>query len=207
VIRSFHEASVRLQQLHIILDSPAEFPVSKTELDTGVITEPYQQIAQCIRAALCISHDLRRWVWISICFGNLGPLTVKINPQTIRFLGTDERSILHIILRAQIGRNKRKRKNKTPHGISISNLDAKETIAKEMTAETLLLLPGTNTTWHNQISNKEILMMYCPLFEYTTIELDQDYPVQYYLDYRKRDLAILTVLHHIDSIGAGVQKD
>jgi len=196
-----------LQQLHIILDSPAEFPVSKTELDIGAVTEPYQNIAQCIRAGLCISHNLRRWVWISICFNNLGPLTININPQTIQFLGTDERSILHIILRAQNESNKSKRKSKTPHGISISKMDAKETITKKMTPSTLLLFPGKETTWYDQISDKDVFLMYCPLFEYNTTEWEHQYPIRHYLDFHKRDLAILTVLHHLDSIGVDVQKD
>ncbi|MFX1563259.1 MAG: hypothetical protein ACFFDP_08120, partial [Promethearchaeota archaeon] len=137
----------------------------------------------------------------------LGPYTLHFNPKSIRFMGTDERSILHIILRAQKAVYGRKRKDKTPHGISIDKLDAEETLARKMTPETLLIFPGTKSTWQNQISDKEILLMYCPLFEYKTIEWKHEYPSLQYLDFQKRDLAILTVLHHLDSMGVGLQKD
>lgn len=191
--------------LHIILDSPALYEVTKTELDIGVITKPYVDIAHCIRAGFCVSHALRKWVRITIGFKQLGPLTMTLDPNTIRYLGTDERSILHVILRGQEAF--RKPKAKIPHGVTLSDKLALEVLSNELHDGVKLLVPGESSTWQKSITTVDKLVMYCPLSEDWEQEDLASYKPDYYSNHLHRDLAILEVVHAIDSAEIGLQKD
>jgi hypothetical protein len=202
---SFREALASLQRLHVVLDSPAQFYLTKTELDMGMVTQPYQDIAHCVRAALCISHSLRQGVRVTICFDEIGPLSLHLDPQTIRFMGTDERSILQIVLRAQDASRAPKRERLMPAGVRMSQLDAQNTVAETLGSEALLLLPGPRATWEEYAARP--LTMYCSLWEPKQKAWFQQFPSQYYQDVHKPDLAILQVLHTLDKIPELGQKD
>lgn len=191
--------------LHILLNSPASLPITKTELDIGTLTKPYIDIAHCIRAALCVSHDLRNWVKVTIGFDQLGPLTITLDPRTIRYLGTDERSILHIILRAQAASNKTKQK--IPHGVNLTQKSVYEVIPDEITSSTLFLIPAIKSTWQEALKNVNNILMYCSLHEDENFKSFTQYPHQYYKDYHRRDIAILEVVHTLDSLQMVTQKD
>jgi hypothetical protein len=194
-----------LALLHIVLDSPATFDVTKTELDNGTVTEPYVAIAHCIRAGLCVSHGLRTWVRVSIGFDKLGPIVLTLDPTTIRFLGTDERSILYIILRGQ--RALWQRKTKVPHGVTLSKVPVSEFLRRLLTVQKELLLPGSESTWRKQLTANSQLLMYCPLFD----EWEKDsFTVKSYQTFQqcpRCDLSVLEVVHAIDAADITSQKD
>ena len=191
--------------LHIILESPALYEVTKTELDIGAITKSYVDIAHCIRAGFCVSHALRKWVRISIGFTQLGPLTMTLDPNTIRYLGTDERSILHVILRGQEAF--RKPRTKIPHGVTLSDKLALEVLSNETRDGVKLLAPGDTSTWQKLVTSVDKLVMYCPLSKEWKQEDFAPYKPDFYSKHLHRDLAILEVVHAIDSAEIGLQKD
>ena len=191
--------------LHIVLDSPAKFEVTKTELDNGLVTEPYVAIAHCIRAGLCVSHALRSWVRISIGFDQLGPLVLTLNPTTIRFLGTDERSILYIILRGQHALCDRK--TKVPHGITLTEESVVELLDRLLSDDYELLLPAHQSTWMKHLSRDQHLLMYCPLFEGWTQDTLSVKAHQTFSQRTRCDLSILEVVHANDAAEMVVQKD
>lgn len=194
-----------MQRLHVVLDSPAQFYLTKTELDMGMVTQPYQDIAQCVRAALCVSHSLRQEVRLTVCFDDIGPLSLHLNPQTIRFMGTDERSILQIVLRAQEASRAPKKDRLMPAGVHMSDMDAQNTVAEVLGSEALLLLPGPAATWQEYAARP--LTMYCSLSESKQKAWFHQFPSQYYEDTHKPDLAILRVLHALDEIPGVGEKD
>ncbi|MFX0170050.1 MAG: hypothetical protein ACFE89_11950 [Candidatus Hodarchaeota archaeon] len=191
--------------LHIVLDSPATFEVTKTELDNGMVSEPYVAIAHCIRAGLCISHALRNWVRIHIGFDYLGPQTLTLDPTTIRFLGTDERSILYIILRGQ--RAKWDRKTKVPHGVTLSDVAIQDLLQSLLTEEPLFLIPGTQSTWKEQLAPGQAVVMYCPLFNNWDQGWSNAHSPKTFRRHARCDLSILEVVHTLDSTRIGMQKD
>jgi hypothetical protein len=194
-----------LPHLHVFLNSPAVHEVTKTELDIGVVTEPYVIIAHCIRAGFTVSHALRDWVLITISFDNLGPLTMTLDPTTIRYLGTDERSILHIILRAQ--KAHQDQKTKVPHGVTLSNKSIHEILSENIPSDALLLIPGKNSTWEDALAKTSQVAMYCPLStEWANEELIIHKP-EIYQDELQRDLAILKVVQALDTVDLVMQKD
>jgi len=194
-----------LPLLHIILESPALYEVTKTELDIGAITKPYVDIAHCIRAGFCVSHALRKWVRISIGFAQLGPLTVTLNPNTIRYLGTDERSILHVILRGQEAF--RKPRTKIPYGVTLSGRLSLEVLSDETRDGAKLLVPGENPTWQKFVTSVDKLVMYCPLSIEWEREAVTPYTPDFYSNQLHRDVAILEVVHALDSAEIRMQKD
>ena len=196
-----------MHQLHLILDSPARFRVTKTELDIGHISKPYEDIAQCIRAGFCISHNIRRWVRITIHFDHLEALAVTLDPQTIRFLGTDERSILHIILRAQEASQRSAKHRKVPHGVTIENLSAIETVSANTRNTSLVLLPGDKANWQDSIMKKTTFLMYCPLYEEAKLEPFTTFSRRVYHSYHRYDIAILEVLYTLETLGLVMEKD
>ena len=191
--------------LHIVLDSPAKFEVTKTELDNGIVTEPYVAIAHYIRAGLCVSHALRSWVRVSVGFNQLGPVVLTLNPTTIRFLGTDERSILYIILRGQ--RALWDRKKKSPLGITLTEVPVSELLHRVLADDYELLLPGHQSTWRKHISADQNLLMYCPLFEGWDQESLSATAHQTFYQRTRCDLSILEVVHTIDAAEVVSQKD
>lgn len=191
--------------LHIFLESPALYEVTKTELDIGAITKPYIDIAYCIRAGFCVSHALRKWVRISIGFTQLGPLTMTLDPNTIRYLGTDERSILQVILRGQEAF--RKPRTKIPYGVTLSDKLALEVLSNETSNGVMLLVPGESSTWQKLVTSVDKLVMYCPLSEEWEQEELIPYNPDFYSKHLHRDLAILEVIYAIDSAEIGLQKD
>lgn len=196
--KSFPEEHGELYKLHVVLDSAAEFPVTKTELDAGIVTRPYTDIAYCIRAALCVSHDLRRWVHVTLCFDQLGPLALHIDPKAIRFMGTDERSILYLVMRGQAILHAPGRRRRTPRGMTVSRVTAREVVEGEADEEKLLILPGPSKTWRSTLEPSKEIVMYCPLGEVP--EWSQQMRCKYYQDYHRRDISILAVLRELDAL-------
>jgi hypothetical protein len=186
-----------LPYLHIFLDSPASYELTKTELDIGLITKPYVDIAHCIRAGFWLSHALREWVRITIGFDQLGPFSLTLNPTTIRYLGTDERSILHTILHSQ---NAAKgRQTKIPYGVSINADPVRENLSETLKQDFLLLIPNEIPTWKERISEFSKVAMYCPLVQtWNKLEFPTSPNAQYCSQY-PRDVAILEVVHALDS--------
>jgi tRNA pseudouridine-54 N-methylase len=180
----------------VFLDSPATNELTKTELDIGVVSRPYVEVAHCIRASFCVSHALREWVRITIGFDEIGPYTLTLDPTTIRYMGTDERSILHIVLRAQ--ESQRRRKAKVPYGVSIAQRFLEDSITSFLDAETTLLIPSQTENWKEKQTELSKLAMYCPLFE------DRDpskFQTDLLLSYSRkipRDIAILELVHALD---------
>jgi len=174
------------------------------ELDAGIVTRPYLDIAYCIRAALCISHDLRRWVHITLCFDQLGPLTLHIDPKAIRFMGTDERSILHLVMRGQAALQTPGRRRKPPRGVTVSCVTVREVIEREISKAKMLVFPGPSSTWYNALESSEELVMYCPLEE--PPEWTQQIRCEYYQDYHRRDISILAVLRELDALDERVER-
>lgn len=194
-----------MPRLHIILESLAFYEVTKTELDIGAVTKPYVDIAHCIRAGFCVSHALRKWVHISIGFTQLGPLNVTLDPNTIRYLGTDERSILHVILRGQEAF--RKPRTKIPYGVTLSDKLALEVLSDETHDGAKLLVPGENPTWQKFVTSVDKLVMYCPLFKEWEQEAVTPHKPDFYSTHLHRDVAILEVVHALDSAEIRMQKD
>lgn len=196
-----------MQHLHVIIDSNAQFPITKTELDSGIVTQPYVTIAHCIRSALCISHNLRRWVQISICFNAFGPLTLTFNPNTLRFMGTDERSILYITLRGLEAGLRNKRKRKSPLGVTVQFISALELISKEMSPNTLLLLPGHHAGWFETLETAEKHVMFCPTYQNPTLEPYTKWKHKEYKVFHKCDLSILEVIYRLEGQSLAMEKD
>ncbi len=187
-----------MPRLHIFLDSPATNELTKTELDIGIVSQPYVDIAHCIRAGFCVSHALREWVRITIGFDGSEPYSLTLDPTTIRYMGTDERSILHIILRAQDAQ--RQRKAKIPYGVSISTNPLEETITSFLESDTILLLPNQTETWKERQTGLSKLAMYCPLMENREVVNLQTDSFLSYSDQIPRDIAILEVVHALDDM-------
>lgn len=188
-----------------MLDSPATFEVTKTELDNGMVTESYVAIAHCIRAGLCVSHALRSWVQVSIGFDQLGPIILTLDPTTIRFLGTDERSILYIVLRGQ--RAVWKHKTKVPLGVTLAEETVSEHLQKLLTNDRELLLPGAQSTWQRHLPSNQHFLMYCPLRDGWDRKSLSGNPHQTFRHRTRCDLSILEVVHIIDEAGIASQKD
>jgi hypothetical protein len=185
-----------LPHLHIFLDSPASNELTKTELDIGIITKPYVEIAHCIRAGFCISHALREWVRITLGFAYTEPYSLTLDPTTLRYLGTDERSILHIILRSQ--ESHKQVSTKVPYGVSLSEGAIREKLANTLTPDILLLMPNKRSTWKEKVAECTKIAMYCPLFE--TWDKDLQSPqMALYSDRFPRDVAILEIAHVLDT--------
>ena len=184
--------------MHIFLDSPAKIELTKTELDIGIVTQPYIDIAHCIRAGFCVSHALRDWVRITIGFQLFEPYSLTLDPTTIRYMGTDERSILHIVLRAQ--ESQKQRKIKVPHGVSISKKPLRKQLLDSLGGDVLFLSPNEKSTWKEKVSQFKKLVMYCPLFEkWDRSNLDSP-QTAYYDHFVPRDIAILEVVHALDTV-------
>ena len=181
-----------------ICDSPANNDLTKTELDIGIITKPYVDLAHCIRAGFCVSHALREWVRITIGFDHLGPLSVSLDPTTIRYMGTDERSILHIILRAQ--ETRRRKKANIPYGVTLVEEPVSERIVDILGQDVLLLMPGEEATWKEGIPEFSRFAMYCPLFEEEKVNGFSPTHLTHYNRQIPRDVAILEVVHTLDSV-------
>ncbi|MFW9934719.1 MAG: hypothetical protein ACFFDU_04195 [Candidatus Thorarchaeota archaeon] len=184
--------------LHIFLDSPAGYELTKTELDIGLITKPYVDIAHCIRAGFWVSHALREWVRITIGFDQLGPFSLTLNPTTIRYLGTDERSILHAILHSQNAA--RGRQTKIPYGVSINDGPVRENMIEILNQDFLLLIPNEIPTWKEKIFEFSKVAMYCPLVQNWNKPEFPIAPIEKYRSQFPRDVAILEVVHALDSI-------
>ena len=187
-----------MPHLHIFLDSPANTDLTKTELDIGIITRPYIDLAHCIRAGFCVSHALRDWVRITIGFDHFGPFSVSLDPTTIRYMGTDERSILHIILRAQQAR--RRKKTKTPYGVALFEESVRERIISAIDQDVLLLMPGEESAWREGVPQFSRFAMYCPLFEDWKENDFASTSWKHYNDQILRDVAILEVIHTLDPV-------
>jgi hypothetical protein len=187
-----------LPRLHIFVDSSAGNDLTKTELDIGIISQPYVAIAHCIRAGFCVSHALRDWVRIIIGFPKLEPYSLTLNPTTIRYMGTDERSILHIILRAQEAR--RRSKVKVPYGVTIHEKPMRDTLETSLNQDVLFLIPSPTPSWQGMLSEFAQLAMYCPLYSNgDQIELNFSTIAQYN-DFLPRDIAILEIVHTLDQL-------
>ncbi|MFW9831533.1 MAG: hypothetical protein ACFFD8_07135 [Candidatus Thorarchaeota archaeon] len=194
-----------MRLFHIILDSPAQFEITKTELDIGMITQPYIDIAHCIRAGFCVSHALRSWVRITIGFDNLGPFSLTLDPTTIRFLGTDERSILHVILRSQEAQYTSKAK--VPYGVSLSENSVMEILAAHQQDRSLIIFPGKDATWESATAHIDSLVMYCALSKEIKPEIETRFKGKVYKSSHRPDLSILELVHTLDTSGLVVQKD
>ncbi len=191
--------------LHIFLESLAHLELTKTELDIGIVSEPYVDIAHCIRTGFCVSHALREWVRITIGFPNLESLVFTLDPTTIRYLGADERSILHIILRTQ--QSRRRAKTKIPYGVTISDTTLRNVLSKETTNDTLLLIPGKEPTWQPNLVKASKIAMYCPLYVSNSPDVASATNKALYQRNLPRDIAILQVVHALDSQEIVLQKD
>ena len=130
---------------------------------------------------------------------------MTLNPNTIRYLGTDERSILHVILRGQEAF--RKPRTKIPYGVALSDKLALEVLSNEICDEVKLLAPGESSTWQNLVTSVDKLVMYCPLTKEWKQEDLVPYNPDFYSKHLHRDLAILDVVHAVDSAEIGLQKD
>ncbi|MFX1319532.1 MAG: hypothetical protein ACFE9D_05510 [Promethearchaeota archaeon] len=187
-----------MPRLHIFLDSPASNELTKTELDIGIVTRPYVAIAHCIRAGFCISHALRDWVRITIGFTQLEPYSLTLDPTTIRYLGTDERSILHIILRAQEAY--RRSKVKMPYGVTIHEEPFQGLLKTSLNQEGLLLIPDQTSSWRAKISEFSKFAMYCPLSKVWDPIEHLPSEIAFYHDFLARDIAILELVHALDQL-------
>ena len=187
-----------MPRIHIFLDSPANTELTKTELDIGLITQPYVELAHCIRSGFCVSHALRDWVRISIGFHYQDSYVLQLDPTTIRYMGTDERSILHIILRAQEVR--RRPKTKIPYGVSFVKEPIRDVLLQAYNSEKLLLLPNVQLTWNKVVRQYSEILMFCPLVENwdrrgLTVSNTAQYSHQI-----PRDVAILEVVHTLETL-------
>jgi hypothetical protein len=120
-------------------------------------------------------------------------------------MGTDERSILQIVLRAQEVNRAPKRDHPMPFGVQNSQLDAQNAVAEALGPNALLLLPGPKATW--QEHETKSLVMYCSLSESRRKAWFSQFPSQFYEDAQKPDLAILRVLHALDERTEPREKD
>ena len=187
-----------MPRFHIFLDSPAQTELTKTELDIGLITQSYVDIAHCIRSGFCISHALRDWVRIYIGFHYQEPYTLQLDPTTIRYMGTDERSILHIILRAQEAH--RKTNSKIPHGVSFKEQSVRDVLMKHLNQEKLLLIPNTQSTWKKVFEQYPEILMFCPLIDPWEMGNLTAKNISHYSHLLPRDVAILEVVHALDRV-------
>ena len=130
---------------------------------------------------------------------------MTLDPPTIRLLGTDERSILHIVLRSQ--ETQTSRRAKVPYGVTLSNDSILETLTKHHQDKTLLIFPGETATWEKTAAAVDTIIMYCPLNEKRNNEMATQFKGEFYQDHHRRDLSILELVHSIDSAGLVVQKD
>ncbi len=113
-------------------------------------------------------------------------------------MGTDERSILLLLVKGQ--NQMGKRKQHTPIGLRISSSTSEETVSKLTEKDTLFLSPGTTANWQNPVTSFEEIVMYCPLSEGLLPRWATSSNGHYYKDYHRRDLAILEILHQLDMI-------
>jgi hypothetical protein len=144
-------------------------------------------------------------VRISIGFPELGPLTIALNPNTIRYLGTDERSILHVVLRAQ--QAFRNPKAKIPHGVTLFDKPALKVLSDEIRDDVQLLIPGEKPTWKKLLPKMPQLLMYCPLSNDWNQNILTHYNPEFFSNHLHRDLAILELIQVLDSAEIGLQKD
>jgi hypothetical protein len=111
-------------------------------------------------------------------------------------MGTDERSILHIILRAQKARQRRN--GKAPYGVTIHEEPIRGKLETCLNPEVLLLIPGQTPSWQLKASDFSQLAMYCPLYQ-NGDQIELDLPtIVHYDDSLPRDIAILDVVHTLD---------
>lgn len=204
MVNSFQRVAASVRTLNIVVDSPAEFVITKTELDIGVICQPYQDIAHCVRTALCISHNLRRWVHLVICFEKIGPMSIHLDPKSIQYMGTDERSILLLLMKGQ--ETLQKRKQRTPRGLRISTSGAEKTLSQLASEESLLLFPGKRSSWERTVCSFKNIVMYCPLSEEPLSQWTDSFSGKHYKDHHRRDLAILEIIHELDLISWTKEK-
>ncbi len=144
-----------------------------------------------------MSHALREWVRIIIGFHQPDTFTLTLNPTTIRYLGTDERSILHIILRSQEARAHTN--TKIPFGVTISEESIRDRLADGLNQDTLLLIPNKIPTWKERLFEFSKLAIYCPLYEDWEKNDLIAVNIAKYQKQIPRDVAILEVIHTLDT--------
>ncbi len=113
-------------------------------------------------------------------------------------MGTDERSILLLLMKGQT--TFLKRKQRAPAGLRISPSNAEETLSQLANEDALLLFPGRSTNWERTVRDFSRIVMYCPLSENPSLQWTNSFTGKHYNDYHRRDLAILAVLHKLDLI-------
>jgi hypothetical protein len=119
-------------------------------------------------------------------------------------MGTDERSILLLLMKGQ--NTYLKKKHRTPAGLRINLSSAEETLSQLVSKDTLLVVPGKNNTWQNTASSFNHIVMYCPLSGMPIPQWMTSFNDYHYHDYHRRDLAILEILHKLDLINWAKEK-
>jgi hypothetical protein len=122
-------------------------------------------------------------------------------------MGTDERSILYLVLRGLEAGLGEKRKRKIPHGLTVQFLSAHELISKEISPNTLLLLPGDRDSWFETVENVEKLVMFCSIFPKPNLEPYTQWEHKDYKALHKCDLSILELLYRLEGPSLAMEKD
>jgi len=74
---------------------------TKKEIDKGAITEYLNQLCECVRASLFLSHNIRRDVNV-LFYDIIGEYIISINGAELKYMGPDLRSISLLLLKAKL---------------------------------------------------------------------------------------------------------
>ncbi|MEM4587150.1 MAG: hypothetical protein QW513_00975 [Candidatus Jordarchaeales archaeon] len=152
-----------MRHFYIVLNA---IPViSKREVDHGQLSDEVAELCSCIRAALFLSHDIRRDVRVHLIL--LGERKdVVISGESVRYLSPDERSLCMLLIKFS------ERKTRKPwRGVCVKEFASLREI---FPSDGVLIVPNDERDELQQVENLKEVMLIVPLNPLGKLERELD---------------------------------
>lgn len=153
-----------MRHFYIVLNA---LPVlSKREVNHGQLSDEVAEICSCIRAALFLSHDIRRDVRVHLVL--LGERKeVVISGESVRYLSPDERSLCMLLVKL------RERRSKRPwRGVHVNEFASLREI---LPSDCALIVPSDEKDELRQVENLKEVMLIVTLNPLGELERELDH--------------------------------
>ncbi len=126
----------------------------KKNVDHGEVSDEIAELCSCIRAALFLSHDIRRNVKVHLVL--LGERRdIVIDGRSVRYLSPDERSICMLLIKLN------ERRSKTPwRGVYVNEF---KSLQEVFPSDAVFLMPSEDGVDLRQVKNLKEVMVVVPL--------------------------------------------
>ncbi|MBS7246957.1 MAG: hypothetical protein QXN15_03535 [Candidatus Jordarchaeales archaeon] len=141
-----------MRHFYIILNSIPKF--SRKNVDCGDVSDDVAELCSCIRAALFLSHDIRRDVKVHLVLLE-EKREVVIDGGSIRYLSPDERSICMLLIKLS-----EKRARKPWRGVYVNDLTS---IRDVFSPDALIITPSKSGADLRQVKNLKEVAVIIPL--------------------------------------------